>query len=175
MNRRRVRLSVILLLATLASVPVMAEVFVVTLTNGSSLETARQPEQASWDSGTVLILSEVGNWVGISRSQIKDIEQRDQVRGFGRRVDNTTVALGEAPNDLPGVTPQTDPSARLASAMERFVDQSEADSNYSIRQGVSSEDTQGIPLRAIGFGSFPSAPIETPINVGPVRSDNPNQ
>lgn len=175
MNRRLVRLSMTLLVAALAAVPALAEVFVVTLNNGTTLETARQPEQASWDSGTVLVLSEVGNWVGVSRSQIKHIEQRDQVRGFGRRVDNTTVALGEAPNDLPGVTPQLDPSSRLASAMERFIDQSEADSNYSIRQGVSTEETQGIPLRAIGFGSFPSAPIETPINFGPVRSDNPNQ
>jgi hypothetical protein len=168
MNRRWARLSVLMLVAALASAPAMAEVFVVVLNNGNELESAHQPEQASWDPGTVLILSEVGNWVGVSRSQIKAIEQRDHVRGFGRRVDNTTVALGEAPNDLPG-TAQQDNSSRLANAMERFIDQSEADSNYSIRQGVSTEEAQGIPLRAIGFGNFPSVPVETPVNSEPIR------
>lgn len=167
MNRRWARLSVLMLVAALASAPARAEVFVVVLNNGTELESAHQPEQASWDAGTILVLSEVGNWVGLAKGQIKSIEQRDHVRGFGRRVDNTTVALGEAPNDLPGTTPQQDGSARLASAMERFIDQSEADSNYSIRQGVSTEETQGIPLRAIGFGSFPSVPIEAPINSDP--------
>src|SRR5262245_21806760 len=74
MRRKLVPISLLLLLAVLAGVPATAEVFVVTLSNGTTVESGRQPEQSSWDPSTILILTEVGNWIGIQRSQIKTVE-----------------------------------------------------------------------------------------------------
>ncbi len=175
MRRQIVPLSLLLLAAVLAGVPASAEVFVVTFNNGSTLDTGRQPEQASWDPSTILILTEVGNWIGIQRNQIKSVEPRDPIRGFGRRVDGTTIALGEAPNDLPEAQGTSDAAGRYANLLQRFADQRDADSKYSVQQGVSTEQAQGIPLRALGFGSFPVEPSPERFVESQDRVSNPNQ
>jgi len=176
MNRKLVRLSMVLLVVFLAGVPAMAEIFVVTLGNGGTIESGRQPEQASWDPSMVLVLTEVGNWVGIAKNQIKSVEPRNSIRGFGRRIDSTTVALGESPNDLPEA-PQGggDAASRYANVLQRFADQRDADSKYSVQQGVSTEEAQGIPLRALGFGSFPVEPAPDRFVESQDRISNPNQ
>jgi len=166
MDRKLIRSSKAFVVAAIAAtlaLPATAEVFVVTLNNGNSIETARQPEQASWDPGTILVLSEVGNWIGIPKSQIKLVEEKSQIHGFGHRIDNTTIALGDAPNDLPEPPTSTDPNALYAAALEKANAQREATEHYSVKQGVSTEDSGGgIPLTALGLGTFPVAPAPTP-------------
>lgn len=176
MNRNSARLSMTLLVALLATLPAAAEVFVVTVSSGATFETSRQPEQASWDPGTVLVLTEVGNWIGVQKNEIKSIELRDAIRGFGRRIDNSTVALGESPNDLPE-TPlgSGDANSRQLALLERQAAQRDADNNYSVQQGVSSEQASGIPLRALGFGSFPVEPTPERFTEPQDRISNPNQ
>jgi hypothetical protein len=175
MNRKPLFVSLLLLAAALTALPATAEIFVVTLTNGSSLETGRQPEQASWDASTVLVLTEVGNWIGIPKSQVKLVATRDAIRGFGRRIDSTTVALGESPNDQPEPGAKTDPAARYDNLLQRIADQRDADRNYSVSQGVSTDRAQGIPLNALGFGSFPVEPNPERMIENQDRISNPNQ
>ena len=51
--------------------PAGAEVFFVTLNNGTSIETAYQPQEASWDTGMVLLLTETGDLEG-AKSQYQE-------------------------------------------------------------------------------------------------------
>lgn len=177
MDRRLVRLSLLLVVAVLAALPAAAEVFVITLNNGNSLETGRQPEVASWDANMILILSDAGNWIGLPKGEIKTVEERSASRGFGKRIDNTTIALGESPNDLPDAAQggAQDPNSRFAAALDRLAAQREADNNYSVKQGVSTDQTQGIPLRVLGFGSFPMEPSPQRFVEPQDRLSNPQQ
>jgi hypothetical protein len=166
----------VLLGALLATLPAAAEIYVITVSDGATFETSRQPEQSSWDPGMVLVLTEVGNWIGVQKSDIKSIEPRDAIRGFGRRIDNSTVALGESPNDLPEAPQGSgDANSRQLALLERQAAQREADNSYSVQQGVSAEQSQGIPLRALGFGSFPVEPQPERFTEPQDRISNPNQ
>lgn len=152
-----VRVCPLLLVLALLAVPASADVFFVTLNNGSVVETSRQPEQASWDPNMVLLLTEVGNWIGFQRDEIESIRSEDPASGFGIRISNTAIALGLSPNDLPEATgAPTDPNDiirdRMADQMDRVATAIEKLSEYTIDQGVSTDSTQGIPL---GFGGLP--------------------
>jgi hypothetical protein len=157
----------LLLALALLAVPASAEVFSVTLTNGSVIETARQPEQASWDPNMVLLLTEVGNWVGFPKAEIQQIRAEDPVQGFGVRISDTAVALGWAPNDLPdpAAARPGDVNDRMASIAERMLELAERQQRYSVGQGVQTEQSQGIPASFGGYGGganagFGSIPLE---------------
>jgi len=57
MSRFLARVSPLLVALALLAVPASADVYYVTLTNGTVVETARQPQQASWDPNMVLLLT----------------------------------------------------------------------------------------------------------------------
>jgi hypothetical protein len=146
-----VRVCPLLLALPLLAVPASAEVFYVTLNNGSVVETARQPEQASWDPNMVLLLTEVGNWIGFHRDEIEGIRSEDPASGFGIRISDTAIALGLSPNDMPEATgaptdPQSQYTDRMLDMYDRLVTQIERANEYSVQQGVSTDQTQGIPL-----------------------------
>src|SRR5687768_8672220 len=102
MSRSRIFLSLLVFaLCVLPAVPASAEVFHVTLTNGSVIDTAYQPQQASWDPSMVLLLTDTGNWVGFHKDEIDNIRAEDPAQGFGVRISDKTIALGLSPNDLP--------------------------------------------------------------------------
>lgn len=152
-----VRVCPLLLVLALLAVPASADVFFVTLNNGSVVETGRQPEQASWDPNMVLLLTEVGNWIGFHRDEIESIRSEDPASGFGVRISDTAIALGLSPNDLPEATgAPTDPNDvirdRMADQMDRVATAIEKLQDYTIQQGVSTDSTQGIPL---GLGGLP--------------------
>ncbi len=151
----RSRISLLLLVLVLLAVPVSAEVFHVTLANGSVIDTAYQPQQASWDPNMVLLLTDTGNWVGFSKDEIANINAEDPAQGFGVRISDKTIALGLSPNDLPvpdenGRTQQADANERYYALAERALALAEKQQNYSIQQGVSTDQTQGIP---VSFGN----------------------
>lgn len=163
----------LLLVLPLLAVPVEAEVFTVTLTNGAVFESTQQPQEASWDSNVVLLLTEVGNWIGISRAEIDTVQAVDPAEGFGVRISDSTVALGWSPNDAPveeGNGEQTG-ADRLAGALERAVAEREQQSRYSVNQFAEPEEAQGIPSRFGGYvGSSPLEP-----DPGRFLTDNPPQ
>lgn len=153
--RAFVRVCPLLLALALLAVPASADVFFVTLTNGSVIETGRQPEQASWDPNMVLVLTEVGNWAGFLRDEIESIRSEDPASGFGIRISDTAIALGLSPNDMPEANgAPTDPQSAYADRMmdmyDRLITQIEKANEYSIEQGVSTDSTQGIPLGSPG-------------------------
>jgi hypothetical protein len=159
MSRSRIYLSLLVFaLCVLPAVPASAEVFHVTLANGSVVDTAYQPQQASWDPDMVLLLTDTGNWVGFHKDEIDNIRAEDPAQGFGIRISDKTIALGLAPNDLPvpeeGGGAQQANSDRFYQLTERALALAERQQNYSIQQGVSTEQTQGIPTSFGNSGYF---------------------
>ena len=93
--------STIVLAFALLAVPATAEVFHVTLTNGTTVDSSVQPQQASWDPSMILLMTEVGNWVGFPKDEVATIKAEDPTAGFGVRISSTAIALGRFSNDLP--------------------------------------------------------------------------
>jgi hypothetical protein len=145
------RIGVALLSLPLAALPASAEIFKVQLNNGTVVETAYQPQEASWDPGIVLLLTEVGNWIGVRKDEIDTVVTEAPQRGYGVRINTTTVLLGAAPNDNeipaePGAQPQGDPVLQaIEGLIEAQQESRQPEADYSIQQGVSTEQTQGIP------------------------------
>lgn len=156
------RIGVALLFVPLAALPAGAEIFRVQLNNGTVVETTYQPQEASWDPGMVLLLTEVGNWIGVRKDEIEAVVAEAPLRGFGTRINTTTILLGAAPNDnaLPEVSDasqQGDPVLQVLRELVQGQQQpAQPDESYTIQQGVSTEQTQGIPSGLISpFASPP--------------------
>lgn len=81
--------------------PAGAAVFAVHLTNGAVFESRYRPIDAFYDDSKVIVLDEVGNSVAIAKSDIARIDSDVEVSGYGHVLDDTTIALGWAPNDAP--------------------------------------------------------------------------
>ena len=75
------RVWLLVLAFALLAVPATAEVFHVTLTNGTTVDSSVQPQQASWDPNMVMLMTEVGNWVGFPKDEISDIKVVDPTAG----------------------------------------------------------------------------------------------
>ncbi|HXO18796.1 MAG TPA: hypothetical protein VOA87_02600 [Thermoanaerobaculia bacterium] len=149
-------LAVLALLLTPAA-PVGAEVFHVTLNNGAVLDTLYQPQEASWDSGLVLVLTDVGNWIGLRKDEIAHVVSENATRGFGISIKTNTISLGFAPNDnaIPNDKAAQAPGNQQLQAIQNLQQSQAPQPNYTIQQGVQTEQTQGIPA---GFIS----PFATP-------------
>ncbi|HEV7667119.1 MAG TPA: hypothetical protein VGS22_01230 [Thermoanaerobaculia bacterium] len=169
--------------AVLLAAPIAAETYLITLQNGGTIQSRYQPQESSWDAGMVLFMTETGNWIGLKKSDIVSVEQENNLRGFGFVINPTTVALGWAPNDAadPAAPVEGDFGARLLQALS--PPPAPAKENYTVQQGVSTEQTQGIPLSYIGQGyggtqqQAPQAPSvvilpqATPAPATPANSD----
>jgi hypothetical protein len=177
MFRSLTRVWPLLLVLALLAVPASADVFYVTLTNGSVITTAHQPQQASWDPNMVLLLTEVGNWIGFPKDQIQGVRAEDPTQGFGIRISDKAIALGRSPNDLPNADDSTKSKAdlltdRYLSIAERQLAIQEARQNYSIQQFAEpGSNGGGIPISygvggsAMGsLGGFYSGASNTPTN-----------
>ncbi|HSS49419.1 MAG TPA: hypothetical protein VLX28_10765 [Thermoanaerobaculia bacterium] len=158
--RSTARIWLLMLTFALLAVPAMAEVFHVTLKNGTTVDSAVQPQQASWDPNMVMLLTEVGNWVGFTKDEIADIKAVDPTAGFGVRISNTAIALGRFSNDLPesakGGAQDQDKYLALAT---RALEAAEKQQHYSVQQFVEPNQTQGIPAAFAGAGYGNASPI----------------
>lgn len=152
MFRFVVRVSPFLFALALIAAPASADVFFVTLTNGSVIETAHQPQQANWDPNMVLLLTESGNWVGFPKDQISGIRAEDPTQGFGIRINDKAIALGVSPNDLPEAKGKDDVNQRFFDLANRMLDMAEQQQKYSVQQFVEPNQTQGIPSSFAGNG-----------------------
>ncbi|HKV12545.1 MAG TPA: hypothetical protein VJ725_30655 [Thermoanaerobaculia bacterium] len=162
MSRSLARVWPLLVALALLALPAGAEIYTITLTNGTVVETAQQPQEATWDSNLVLFLTDVGNWVGVTKAEIESVRSETQRKGYGIRISDSTVAIGWAPNDLPTEEEAAQGRGgvdRAADALDRMAAQAEQDRNYSINQFVEPDSTQGMPSRFVG-GGFGSDPIE---------------
>lgn len=90
-----------LLLALMAGT-VHAALFTVTLENGTSFETRYRPVQSEWDESKVMIMTDTGNWIALSKSEIVGVESQLEASGYGYQLNTTTLFLGWTPNDAAG-------------------------------------------------------------------------
>ena len=143
---------------SLLALPAAAEIYTVTLKTGTVLETAYQPQEAAFDRNVVMLMTDVGNWIGVTKDDIESVRSDAEMSGFGKVIDKNTILLGWSANDAadPNAQPEgqagrTDPAmSATAQALQRLYEQREAEQNYSIKQFVNPNETQGIPGRFIG-------------------------
>src|SRR6185369_1034239 len=101
MPRSLSRLGLALGLLLVVALPAGADIYHVKLKSGTVVDSRYQPQDASWDKGMVLLLTDVGNWVGVSKDEIDSVTAENATRGFGVTIRNNTISLGVAPNDQP--------------------------------------------------------------------------
>lgn len=160
----------------LVAVPAGAEVYLVTLNNGQTFETAYQPQEASWDASMVLFLTDQGNWIGLSKADVKTVENTEETGGYGIKIANNTYEVGISPNDLAeaeaaleaagggaaaqgtAASAQVQMLQQILQQQQQQAQQSQAEQNYSVRQFVEPGQTQGIPSRFIGQPGYASRP-----------------
>ena len=87
--------------ALVLAAPASASIFVIHMHNGSTFETRFEPRDAEYDDSNVVFLDEVGVLLALSKSDIAEIESDVESSGYGHVIDDTTIALGWAPNDAP--------------------------------------------------------------------------
>lgn len=153
---RALRLSIITGILILAASSLSAGTFLLTLNNGNTFETRYQPKAASWSEDHVMILDGLGNWIALLRSDIADIESEAEQRGYGKVIDNTTLELGWAPNDIavPGQN-----SGRGGTGEE-----GEAPRDYSVPSLAEPSDAGtvgGLPITGGGSRSYVNLPTGT--------------
>jgi len=145
-------------LAALLSAPAaVADIYHVRLQNGETFDTRYPPEEAAWDANTILLHSDTGNWVGVDRGSVVRIESETEVRGYGRRIDATTIYMGHTANaaPVPGQEgQQQDPTLGM---LQRIYEQQQQQQDYTIQQFVEPGATGGgIP---VGFTQQVTPPI----------------
>jgi len=114
--------------------PLGAEIFHVELVDGNVFDTRYQPEEASWDSTLVLMLSDTGNWIAVPKSEIAGITTETETKGFGKVIDTTTVLLGWAANDAP--LPEDEAQFAAVERMQQLFEQQQRGQDYTVEQFV---------------------------------------
>lgn len=148
---------VLALAAVLAAPAAVADVYHVILQNGESYQSRHPPEEAAWDADTLLVYTETGNWIGVTRSRIVRVESETEVRGYGQRIDATTIYMGRTANAAPAAGQegqQADPQLALLQAL---YDQQQQQESYTVQQFVEpGEMGGGIP---VGFTQQVTPPL----------------
>lgn len=161
-----------LLAAFGAASPATAEFYEVHIQQGAVIESRYQPQEASWDTNMVLVMTEVGNWVGIPKSEVVEVKTIGNDRGFGVVINPTTIALGWAPNEptaeelaaqqtAAGGSGGTD-TALVQAIQALYAGQAGSNANqpppYTIPQFSEPSQAQGIPFSnippATGFNNY---------------------
>ncbi len=105
--RSRASVSTVLLLLAagfvlaIMATPATAAGYRILLHNGNEFVSKYQPVEAHFDPNIVLIMTDVGNIISLSRDDVSEITHDLEVRGFGRVIDTTTIEVGWSPNDAP--------------------------------------------------------------------------
>ena len=165
-TNRKLVLPALGLALLLVALPAAAEVYHVNLHNGASYESRYPPEEASWDADTVLVITETGTWVGIERSTIASVETETELRGYGERIDATTVRMGRTPWSGPLTEEEVSPQDRQLQLLEAiYRQQSQPPPDYTMEQFVEpgelgTGNTGGIP---VGF----TQQVTPPLGVAP--------
>ncbi len=159
MVKTRRTLVVGLVLAVAVALPAGAEVFTVKMKNSTEFVTRYQPRQDARDENKIMLLTEYGNWVALSKDTIADITSETESRGFGTVLDTNTIVIGWAPNDKADPNaPPPDPTTQLLNYLKGRDSQPEQD--FTVQQFVTTEGAGlgGIPAAGVsssGSSSFP--------------------
>jgi hypothetical protein len=131
-----------------------ATVYTVMMKNGTTFDTRYQPEEASWDSNLVVLMTEFGNRVALPAAEIDSVAVDSESRGFGHQLNASTMALGWAPND--GLDMDSDEGkAYLASEAAAAAAASQAQPVYNQQQFVDPSQLTGMPTWMTGINSVP--------------------
>jgi len=141
--------------ALLVAVPATAEIYTVTLSNGSEFQSRHRPTEASWNENVIMILTDVGNWIALDKGDVVSVISETENDGWGKVIDTHTIALGWLANDAPVGTPEElmDPMTRLLSFLQ---DQDANQPDYSVSQFVEPGEAGQGGLPVSGLTSPPS-------------------
>lgn len=127
--QRKLRLFALTLLLVSVTLGVQAELFTVTLTNGTTFETRYRPVPTEWDENVVLINTDRGNQIGLRTDEIADVTSHAETTGFGYQLNTTTLFVGWSPNTADDVGEDGEP----LNLEEMFP---EAEPNFTLEQFV---------------------------------------
>ncbi len=135
--------------ALLLPIAATADAFTVTLDNGNTLTSRYQPKLSMPDESKVMLLTDTGNWIALPRERVVGVTSKTELRGFGRVINTTTIALGFAPNEgsPEDEAAAADPTTQLLNYLTQRDAAGERD--YSVEQFVDTESA--------GQGGFPSS------------------
>lgn len=156
---------VVLACASVAGPAAAADILTVTLTNGQSFETRYHPREADWDPNMVMVMTDMGNWIGIPRQDIASVISETEAQGYGTVIDSVTVDLGWSANDAP-VPGEVDAATAQIQALQNLLENSAPPQSTDTVQFVSpglAGRTGGLP---VGFSTGPSVSV-TPVVPAP--------
>ncbi len=143
-------------LAVLLAIPASADVYTVTLNNGSTIESRYQPIESPSDPLKIQLLTEFGNWISLEKSIVASILSDTEAKGFGTVLDTSTILLGSAPNDAEDPEAEGQEIDPATALLQYFQQQDAAQSQvYSLEQFVEPSEAGGIPLSFTGTTTPP--------------------
>ncbi len=164
---RVVPLSVLLVAVALAAMSAFfapaaeATVYTVTMKNGTTFDTRYQPEEASWDSNMVVLMTEFGNRIALPSVDIDSVTVDSESRGFGHQLNASTMALGWAPNDGLDMNSEEGKAFLAAEAAGAAAGAAgQAPPVYNQQQFIEPGQTTGLPVWMTGVNAVPqTAPV----------------
>ena len=138
-----------------------ATVYTVTLKNGTTFDTRYQPEESSWDPNMVVLMTEYGNRVALAAAEIESVTVDSESRGFGHQLNNTTMALGWAPNDALDANSDEGKAALAADAAAQAA-AANAPQVYNQQQFVEPGALSGLPVWMTGINAVPQVQPSQP-------------
>lgn len=131
-----------------------AETYIVKLVGGGEFTSRYQPQESSWDSETVMLLTEHGNWIGVAKSDVTGVTTATENKGYGRVINTTTVSLGLKVNDAPVPGEEGEGQPTSVDLLREYLNRPAP--NYSVDQfvepGEAGQGTSGLPA-TYGSGS----------------------
>jgi hypothetical protein len=91
-----------------------AEAYRITLANGNEFVSMYPPVPAPFDENMKMVMTSVGNVIALRADEIADVKLDEEVKGYGRRINTTTIEVGWAAND--SLTPEQLQAAAEAAA-----------------------------------------------------------
>lgn len=138
-----------------------ATVYTVTLKNGTTIDSRYQPEESSWDPNMVVLMTEYGNRVALAAAEIESVTIDSESRGFGHQLNNTTMALGWAPNDALDANSDEGKAALAADAAAQAA-AANAPQVYNQQQFVEPGALSGLPVWMTGVNAVPQVQPSQP-------------
>ncbi len=151
MTGRAIRLLALALLFGLAASVASAQVYTVTLNNGTTFETRYEPRDAEFSEDVVILATDQGNWIALEKADIADVVSSVEATGFGYQLDTTTVIIGWSPNDLVS----EDEDGNEVSEWGYLDDEVDSGANYTLEQFVNPPvvgtglSTGGLPVQFV--------------------------
>ncbi len=167
MKARTIFLAVLLLATVVFTAgPLMADVYSVTLEDGKVFLTRYQPREASFDSSLVTFLDDHGNLIAIPRDKIASVTSETESKGYGLRINTTTLLMGYTANN--GVVENqvfVNGAGTQSFDIEQFVEPSRAGGGFPVF-GVHNNGS----FFGQGLAASPNSGRQAPVGQTPAES-----